>query len=141
EKTVPTVGFVDAFEDQTIAQARTGFTDALKAQGYSEEEQTVEIIHRNAQGDIATLNQIVNYFVAEKVDLIASNTTLSTITSIQRTKEIPIFMMVSPEPQRMEVVGTNGHVPPNLFGVSESLAYIDTSFSLIPTYVKPKKEN
>ena len=27
---IPLVGFVDAFEDATISQARTGFTDALK---------------------------------------------------------------------------------------------------------------
>ena len=33
---VPVVGFVDAFEDATIALARTGFTVALKKIGFCE---------------------------------------------------------------------------------------------------------
>jgi len=140
DKSVPTVGFVDAFEDATISQAREGFVDALKKQGFSEEDKTIKILYRNAQGDIPTLTQIVNYFVSEKVNLIATNTTLSTITAIQRTKDIPIFMMVSPEPKRMDVINVRGEAPANLFGVSESLAYIDTSFALIPEFVKSKEK-
>lgn len=132
------VGFVDAFEDATIAQARTGFTDALKKNGFSEEQHTVKIAYRNAQGDIPTLTQIVNYFVAEKVDLLATCTTLSTITAIQKTKTIPIFAMVSPTPERMNVTSSTGKAPSNLFGAVEELAYIDTSFSIIPKLVKPK---
>ena len=138
DDSISTVGFVDAFEDATISQARDGFVDALKDNGYSEEDNTIRIIYKNAQGDIPTLTQIVNYFVSEKVDLIASNTTLSTITAIQRAKDIPIFMMVSPEPEKMAVINNLGEVPTNLFGVFETLAYIDTSVSLIPKFIKPK---
>ena len=72
------VGFVDAFEDETISQARTGFTDALKKGGFSEDQHNIKIVYKNAQGDIPTLTQIVNYYVAEKVDLLATCTTLST---------------------------------------------------------------
>src|SRR5690606_35490423 len=53
---VPVVGFVEAFEDATIAQARQGFVDALRDSGYSEEAGTVRMIYRNAQGDASTLN-------------------------------------------------------------------------------------
>lgn len=135
---MPTIGFVDAFEDATIAQAREGFMQALKDSGYSEEANTLNVIYRNAYGDIPTLTQIVNFFNSEKVDLIASNTTLATITSIQNSKEIPVFMMVSGEPKNMQVLDAQGNVPKNLFGVSESLDYIDSSFALIPKYVQPK---
>lgn len=138
EKNIPTVGFVDAFEDETISQARTGFTDALKKNGFSEDKRTVSIIYRNAQGDIPTLTQIVNYFVSEKVDLMATNTTLSTITALQRNKSIPVFMMVSPVPERMKVTDSEGKAPANLFGVAEDLEYIDTSFALIPKLLNPK---
>ena len=138
DKKVPTVGFVDAFEDETISQARTGFTDALKKNGFSEDKRTVSIIYRNAQGDIPTLTQIVNYFVSEKVDLMATNTTLSTITALQRNKSIPVFMMVSPVPERMKVTDSEGKAPANLFGVAEDLEYIDTSFALIPKLLNPK---
>lgn len=135
---IPVVGFIDAFEDATIAQARSGFTDALAKNGYSEKGKTIKIVYRNAQGDIPTLSQIVNYFVSEKVKLLATCTTLSTITALQKTKEIPVFMMVSPVPERMNVVDASGKVPDNLHGVAEDLAYIDTSFSYIPELVKPK---
>lgn len=138
QEKMPTVGFVDAFEDATISRARDGFTDALKKNGFSEDEKTVKIIYRNAQGDIPTLTQIANYFISEKADIIATSTTLSTISVSQKTKTIPIFMMVSPTPQLMKLVDKNGNPPANLFGVEEELAYIDTSFSLIPNLVKPK---
>lgn len=135
---VPVVGFVDAFEDATIAQAKTGFVDALKKNGYSEQQNTVKIAYRNAQGSIPTLTQIVNYFVSDKVDLLATSTTLSTVAAIQKTKTIPIFQMVSPTPERMKVVGKDGKAPANLYGTMEDLNYIDTSFALIPKLLKPK---
>ena len=135
---VPVVGFVDAFEDATISQARVGFTDALKKNGFSESQKNIKIEYRNAQGDIPTLTQIVNYFVSQKVDLLATCTTLSTITAIQKTKTIPIFAMVSPTPARMNVISSTGESPANLFGAVEELDYIDTSFSIIPKLIKPK---
>lgn len=140
KKNVPVVGFVDAFEDATISQARTGFTDALKKNGFSEELKNIKIEYRNAQGDIPTLTQIVNYFVSEKVDLLATCTTLSTITAVQKTKTIPIFAMVSPTPERMKVLDESGKAPANLFGAVEELNYIDTSFSIIPKLLRPKGE-
>jgi putative ABC transport system substrate-binding protein len=135
---VPVVGFVDAFEDATVGQARTGFTDALKKNGFSEDQHTVKIEYHNAQGDQPTLSLIVNQFVSEKVDLLATCTTLSTVTAIQKTKTIPVFAMVSPTPERMNVVSSTGANPPNLFGVVEDLNYIDTSFNIITTLLKPK---
>ncbi|MBC7915167.1 MAG: ABC transporter substrate-binding protein, partial [Pyrinomonadaceae bacterium] len=138
---VPVVGFADAFEDATIVQARDGFTDALAKNGFSEKEKTVQIIYRNAQGDIPALTQIVNYFISEKVDLMATCTTLSTITALQKSKDIPVFMMVSPTPERMNVIDPSGKEPINLHGVAEDLAYIDTSFAFIPKFLKSKGRN
>jgi len=135
---VPVVGFVDAFEDATISQARVGFTDALKKNGFSETQKNIEIQYSNAQGDIPTLTQIVNRFVTEKVDLLATCTTLSTITALQKTKAIPVFAMVSPVPARMNVLSSTGTAPPNLFGALEDLNYIDTSFNLIPKLLQKK---
>ncbi len=134
---IPTVGFADAFEDNTIAQAKVGFLAALKDSGFSEEKHTLNLIYRNAQGNAPTLTQIIKYFIAQKVDLMATNPSLSTITAIQNTQDIPVFMMVSPTPALMKL-GDIGS-PVNLFGVGEQLDYIDTSFSLISSVVKPAK--
>lgn len=137
-KNVPVIGFMDAFEDNTIAQAKQGFMDALKKNGFSEDEKTVKIIYRNAQGDIPKLTLSIKYFISQKVDLIATCPTTSTIAAVQSTKDIPVFMMVSPTPELMKLTDASGKAPANLYGVSETLGYIDTSFSLIPQYVKPK---
>lgn len=135
---VPVIGFVDGYEDETLYKARDGFYAALADSGFSEELGTVKILYRNAQGNIPTLTQIVQYFVSEKVTLMATNPTLSTITAVQRTTSIPIFQMVSPEPSLVDLNDKEGNPPANLFGGMEILDYINTSFSLIPASVTPK---
>ncbi|HMQ62030.1 MAG TPA: ABC transporter substrate-binding protein [Flavilitoribacter sp.] len=137
---LPVVGFADAFEDSTIKQARDGFLAALKEGGFSEEDQTMQLVYRNAQGDIPTLTQIIKYFISEEVTLIAACPTLPTITALQNTRDIPVFMMVAPTPELMKIKDANGNDPPNLFGTGENLDYIDTSFAIIPKLVKPKGE-
>jgi putative ABC transport system substrate-binding protein len=138
KSSIPVIGFVDAFEDASIAPARTGFVDALKKNGFSEAQKNIKIEYRNAQGSIPTLTQIVNYFVSEKVDLMATCTTLSSITALQKTKTIPVFVMVAPTAKLMNLEGSDGKAPANMFGTTEDLNYIDTSFSNIPKFLKPK---
>jgi putative ABC transport system substrate-binding protein len=134
---LPVIAFLDAFQDETIEEAKKGFFDALKNHGYSEENHTIKVIYRNAQGDIPTLTQVADYFVSEKVTLIATNATLATITAAQKTKDIPIFMMVAPSPHMAQLTDEAGNPPKNLFGVYENLSYIDTSVVLIKQ-VMPK---
>ncbi|SEL83609.1 ABC transporter substrate-binding protein [Parapedobacter koreensis] len=137
---IPVVGFVEAFEDATIAQAREGFEAALSDSGYSETDGTIRIIHRNAQGDAATLNQIISYFNSQGVDLIGTSTTLATIAAVQRSKDIPIFQTVTAMPEILGLLESNGQPPAHLFGTGEDLNYIDTSFAIITEMVKPKEE-
>jgi putative tryptophan/tyrosine transport system substrate-binding protein len=132
----PTVGFVEAFEDATIGQARSGFIDALGEAGFNEADGTLRVIYRNAQGDIPTLTQITRYLINERVDLLATSPSLSTITAVQNTKDIPIFMMVAPTPELMQVTDVEGTAPANLLGVAENLDYIDTAFGLIPELIR-----
>jgi putative ABC transport system substrate-binding protein len=130
-KQKPIVGFLDFVEDATLEQAKQGFFDALAKNGYSEKDSTLEIIYQNAQGDQPTLLQACDLLISNKVDVIAANTTLSTITAAQRTKEIPVCMMVAPRPDIAGLTDKNGNAPKNLFGVYETLEYIDTSIALI----------
>ena len=134
---IPVVGFVEAFEDATIAQAHKGFVAALRDSGYSEAAGTLEIIHRNAQGDAATLNQIISYFNSRQVDLIGTSATLATIAAVQRSEEIPVFQTVTAMPDILGLLAADGEAPDNLFGTGENLDYIDTSFTLITELVKP----
>jgi putative ABC transport system substrate-binding protein len=128
---VPVIGFIDFVEDATLAKARQGFYDALQASGYSEDRGTLKIIYRNAQGDQSVLLQAVDYIISQTPTFIATNTTLSTINTVQRNRTIPVFMMVAPRPDIAGLTNKAGENPPNLFGVYETLDYIDTSAALI----------
>ena len=135
---VPTVAFIDAFQDNTIAKAREGFFAALAENGFDEKKGTIQVIYRNAQGDIPTLTQITKYMISQKPTLVATCPTLASITAVQNIKDIPIFMMVSETVERLQVKSKLDGYPKNLFGVGETLAYVDTSVSLIPKLIKPK---
>lgn len=135
---VPVVGFVEAFEDATISRAYEGFVQALRDSGYQEVDGTLKIIHRNAQGDAATLNQIISYFNAQQVDLIGTSTTLATLAAVQRITDIPVFQTVTAMPDILGLQGAGNKRPANLFGTGENLNYIDTSFAIITETVKPK---
>jgi putative ABC transport system substrate-binding protein len=130
-KNIPRIGFLDFLEDETLAQAKKGFFEAMNAKGYDEKSQTLEVIYRNAQGDQPSLIQACDFMISQSVDLIATNPTLSTISAVQKTKTIPVFMMVSPRPDLAHLTDQNGNAPANLFGVYETLDYIDTSIMLI----------
>ena len=137
QRKVPTIGFLDLLQDETLEQARKGFFVALNEEGFNPMHKTVEVIYRNAQNDQPTLLQACDYLISEHVDLIATNPTLSTITAVQRTHDIPVFMMVSPRPDIAGLTDKEGYAPANLFGVYETLEYIDTSVMLI-NHIFPK---
>lgn len=133
EKHIPLIGFIDFVQDETLVKAKNGFMDALASEGFSEDKKTLEVIYKNAQGDQPTLLQAVDLLISKKPDFIAANTTLATVNAVQRTKEIPIFMMVAPRPDLAKLTDAKGNAPTNLYGVYETLDYIDTSVTLIKT--------
>jgi putative ABC transport system substrate-binding protein len=137
---LPTVAFIDAFEDNTIGKAKQGFFDALKKNGFSEEQKTINVIYRNAQGSDITLNQIIQYCKAQKPTLVATCPTTPTIAALQNIKGVPVFMMVAPQPDLMKLNSKDGSIPTNLFGVGDDFSYIDTSFRMIPQMLAKKEK-
>jgi putative tryptophan/tyrosine transport system substrate-binding protein len=133
---LPTVAFIDHFEDATLGQAKQGFFDALSRSGFSEKDKSINVIYKNAQGSDITLNQIIQYCKAQQPSLIATCPTTPTIATVQQIKDIPIFMMVAPKPSLMKLSKT----PNNLYGVGEDLDYIDTSLALIPKLLLKKNK-
>jgi putative ABC transport system substrate-binding protein len=131
------VGFLDLLQDETLAQAKRGFFVALKDSGF--DDKNIDIIYRNAQNDQPSLLLACDYMISQHATLIATNPTLSTITAVQKTKDIPIFMMVSPRPDIAKLTDANGSAPKNLFGAYETLDYIDTSVMLIKSVLPNAK--
>jgi putative ABC transport system substrate-binding protein len=139
-RNVATVGFLDLLEDETLSQARKGFFVALKDNGFSDSLNNLKIVYRNAHGDQPTLVQACDYVLSQKPDLIATNPTLPTIVAVQKTKTVPVFMMVSPRPDLSGLTDKNGNSPANLFGIYETLDYIDTSVMLIHSVLPSVKK-
>ena len=137
---VPVVGYLDLLEDETLAQARKGFFVALKENGFSDSKKNLKIIYRNAHGDQPTLLQACDYLISENPTLIATNPTLPTIVAVQKTKTIPVFMMVAPRPDLAKLTDKNNNAPSNLFGVYETLDYIDTSVMMIHSVLPSVKK-
>jgi len=137
---IPVVGFLDLLQDETLAQAKKGFFDALSDSGFSEKDTTIQVVYRNAQGEQPTLVQACDYLISQNPDLIATCPTISTITTVKRTKSIPIFMMVSPRPDLAKLTNEFGRAPRNLFGTYETLEYIDTSVAMIKTVLPAAKK-
>jgi putative ABC transport system substrate-binding protein len=137
---VAVVGFLDLLEDETLAQARKGFFVALSENGFSDSLNNLKIIYRNAHGDQPTLLQACDYEISQNPDLIATNPTLPTIVAVQKTRTIPVFMMVSPRPDLSGLTDKKGNTPQNLFGVYETLDYIDTSVMLIHSVLPSVKK-
>ncbi len=125
----PIIGFIDQLQDETLEKAKTGFFDALKQNGF--DSSNIDIIYRNAQNDQPTMLQSLDYIISQNPILIATNPTLPTISAVQKTKTIPIFMMVSPRPDLVKLIDANGKSPANLFGTFETLEYLDTALLLI----------
>lgn len=130
-KSVKTIGFIDIVEDATLAQAREGFMKALADSGWSESTGNIKVEFKNAQNDQNTLIQILDYFNQSNTQLLVCNTTLPTITAVKRVKNIPICMMLAPRPDIAKLSTDLESSPKNLFGVYETLSYIDTSLGLI----------
>jgi putative tryptophan/tyrosine transport system substrate-binding protein len=131
ERNVPLVGFLDFIEDPTIELAKKGFFDALEQNGFSEKKGTLAVAYSNAHGDIPVLGQACDLLISKKPDLLATNITLPTITAVKKTTSIPIFMMVAPRPDIAGLTDKDGNDPSNLYGVYETLDYLDTSVTLI----------
>jgi len=138
-KGIYTLAFLDSFEDETVTQAKKGFFKALNDSGYTA-GLNLKITYRNAQGDIPALSQAVDFFVSQEFNLIASNTTLATIAAVQKNRNIPVCMMVSPSPELAGLRSKEGKDPENLFGVYETLEYIDTAIALIPQFLPEAKK-
>lgn len=133
----PVVAFLDFVEDDTLATARKGFLDALETRGYSVKKGTMEFAYRCANGDQATLIQACQELIARRPKVIATCPTLSTIVAAQKTKEIPIVMMVSPKPELVGLAMAGGAPQSNLIGAYETLDYLAQGPAII-TEVFPR---
>jgi putative ABC transport system substrate-binding protein len=103
-----------------IDSMRKGITDALAEKGFIEGK-NLQLIIRNAEGDMTAAKSIADYFVSVKPDLIFTISTPSSQTVVAAAKgtNIPIVFTGITDPVTAGLVPSWTQAAPNVTGVSD----------------------
>lgn len=104
------IGVVQLTSNGILDITNEALVKKLTELGYDEDN--LEIIQKNANGDISTLNSIIDNFTLEKVDLIVTISTAATQAAISRAKNIPIVFATIANPFIIKAgTSDNDHLP------------------------------
>ena len=112
------VGIVQLVEHSSLDDANRGFVDGLKARGF-EEGKNLTIDRQNAQADQSNLQNIVQRFISDKVDLICAIATPAVQSAANATKDIPIVGTAVTDYVSAKVVKSNDAPGGNVTGTSD----------------------
>jgi len=101
-------------------ETHSGILKGLKESGL-EEGRDFHITVRNAQGDIATLNSMVDAALNDEADLIVTMSTPALQAAFHRVKDRPIVYSIAVDPKSWGAGKSNQDHPPNLTGVYVTL--------------------
>ncbi|MDE5412550.1 ABC transporter substrate-binding protein [Alkalihalobacterium chitinilyticum] len=106
------IGATQIVEHPSLDAAYEGFQKALEDAGLS-----VSYDFQSAQGDQNNVHTIANNFVANNVDLIFTNSTVSTLGALNATNEIPIVFASVSDPVAAGLVTALDEPGENITGV------------------------
>ena len=112
------VGIVQLVEHAALDAANKGFVDGMAAKGFKENE-NVKFDRQNAQADQSNLQNIVQRFVSNKVDLICAIATPAAQTAANATKTIPIVATAVTDYEGAKLVVSNKEPKTNVTGTSD----------------------
>ena len=125
-----TIGYVQITEDPVLNTAKAGVFRALADSGFID-GQNIKILDKNAQGDLAMINMIMQSLVSQNVDMIITNSTPCMMAAAQAVRSIPVVFTVAFGPEQ---VGMKT-VPENLNGVYDALLagdFVDLMAECVP---------
>ena len=131
------VGIVQLVEHSSLDDANRGFVDGLKERGY-EEGKNLAIDRQNAQADQSNLQNIVQRFISDKVDLICAIATPSVQSAANATKEIPIVGTAVTDYVSAKVVQSSEMPGGNVTGTSDMSPISDQIDLLLKLYPNAK---
>ncbi|SHK45276.1 putative ABC transport system substrate-binding protein [Clostridium cavendishii DSM 21758] len=137
KKTV-SIGINQIAEHPALDEAREGFKDALKSNGY-EEGKNLTLDFKNAQGDISTAQMISQNFVTEKKDMIFAIGTPAAQSAFNVSKEIPIIVTAITDAKKAGIVENYDKGNTNVAGTSDA-APLDKQFKLLKQIFKDVKK-
>lgn len=134
------IGASQIVEHPSLDAAFEGFKAALADNGFVEGE-NVSYDFQSAQGDINNAASIATKFVADGVDLIFTNSTPSSQSALNATRDIPIIFTSVTDPVGADLVpAMNEAHGGNITGVSDFLAEaVDETVDFIATYFENAK--
>jgi ABC-type uncharacterized transport system substrate-binding protein len=103
-------------EAPPMEEAGDGMRAGLKQAGLIEGHD-YEIVERNAQGDMATLNSILDTASTDQVDMIFTLTTPALQTAMNKAKDKPVIFSLAVDPASWGGARSNTDHPPNMTGV------------------------
>ena len=131
------IGIVQLVEHSALDDASRGFVDGLKVRGF-EEGKNVAIDRQNAQADQSNLQNIVQRFISDKVNLICAIATPSVQSAANATKEIPIVGTAVTDYVSAKVVQSSAMPGGNVTGTSDMSPISDQIDLLLKLYPNAK---
>lgn len=113
------VGIIQMMENGAFTDMREGFIKELRDQGYSEDK--LEITYKNAQGDLTSLNTLVQELIDAKVDLIAAIATPSAQAAVNMESDIPVIFISVSNPTAAGIITEMEHPDKNATGTSNAI--------------------
>jgi putative ABC transport system substrate-binding protein len=98
-------------------QERRAFLHGLREQGYVP-GRNLEIVYKSAENELVFMDDVARDLVAQKVDVIATAGSVSTLSAKRATSTIPIVMMAVGDPVGIGVVKSLARPGENITGVS-----------------------
>ncbi len=121
ETKVFTIGIARWGSNPEFTRNVEGFKAGLAEKGYVEGE-NIRFIIKSPETDLKVQRQIIQSFIDEKVDLIFSITTPSTLVAKEMTSEIPIVFSVCTFPVESDLIESLESSGNNLVGTRNYIA-------------------
>ncbi|MGE4272187.1 MAG: ABC transporter substrate-binding protein [Desulfitobacterium sp.] len=113
------VGLVQLADNGAFTDMREGFTTKMRELGYTEEQMVID--YKNANGDTATLNSIMQTMVDEKKDMIVTIGTPATQAIVNMDSGIPVFYISVSNPVGAKVITDMNTPDKNATGTSNAI--------------------
>ena len=123
------MGVIQIVEHPSLDASYQGFVDALNELGYQEDEDVI-YDHQNAQGDMATAQNIAQKFVNDNKDMVLSIATPTSQAMVQATQEIPILITAVTDPVEAGLVESMEKPGNNVTGTTD-LTPVKTQLELL----------
>ena len=132
------MGVIQIVEHPSLDASYQGFVDALNELGYQKDED-VTYDHQNAQGDMATAQNIAQKFVNDNKDMVLSIATPTSQAMVQATQDIPILITAVTDPVEAGLVDSMERPGNNVTGTTD-LTPVESQLELLKEIV-PEARN